>query len=164
VLCFVQLFVGGQSTVDFYRKIIADRQSPNTTDNVYGMTAYNIIALSLHVIIPLFGLLYYFFLTKKMEKENVTDPPTTALFFVFATYGGLLAIILWTIFGLWGGLSSLTGFYLILVAPIAMGVTAFKLRQTRTISKYHNWTFLSGLLYFVIAPLTFGILLLVSKD
>ena len=134
------------------------------TGSDFNITVYRIIALALHVIIPLLGLLYYFSLTKKMVKENVTNPPTTALFFVFATYGGLLAIILWTIFGLWGGLSSLTAFYLILVAPIAMGVIAFKHRKTKTISKYHNWTFLSGLLYFVIAPLTFGILFLVSKN
>ncbi len=64
----------------------------------------------------------------------------------------------------WSGMASLGTFYLILAAPIIMGIIAYRHRETRTISKYHNWTYLSGLFYFAIAPVIFLILFLVSKN
>jgi len=129
------------------------------------MTATQIIsALTIHLILPLTGLLCFLRLKKQMKNENIPNAPTTELFIIFSTYGGLLLVALTTLFWLWSGMASLGTFYLILGAPIVMGVIAFRHRQTKTISKYHNWTYLSGLLYFVIAPVTFGILLLVSKN
>ncbi len=129
------------------------------------MTATQIIsALTIHLILPLTGLLWFLRLKKQMKNENIPNSPTTELFIIFSTYGGLLLVALTTLFWLWSGMASLGTFYLILGAPIVMGVIAFRHRQTKTISKYHNWTYLSGLLYFVIAPVTFVILFLVSKN
>lgn len=98
-----------------------------------------------------------------MRKQNIPNPPTTSLFLIFMTYGGLLELTFWVCLDWWGGIASMTVFYLILVAPIAMGIIAYRHRQIKEISKYHNWTYLSGLLYFVIAPTTIGVLVLASK-
>ena len=122
-----------------------------------------IIALTIHLILPLTGLLYFLRLKKQLKKENIPNAPTTELFIIFSTYGGLLIVVLTTLFWQWSGMASLGFFYLILGAPIVMGLIAYRHKQTKTISKYHYWTYLSGLLYFAIAPVTFGILLLFSK-
>jgi uncharacterized membrane protein SirB2 len=123
-----------------------------------------IIALTIHLFIPLAGLLYFRQLKNRMENENIKDAPTAELFIIFATYGGLLLVALTTFCWKWSGLASLGTFYLIIVAPIVMAFIAYRYRKTKEKSKYHNWTFKSGLLYFAIAPITFAFLFLVSKN
>lgn len=128
------------------------------------MTATEIIsALTIHFILPLTGLLWFLRLRERMKTENIPNPPTTALFLIFLTYGGLLLVILTTKFWFWSGMASLGTFYLILAAPIIMGIIAYRHRKTRAVSKYHNRTFLSGLLYFVIVTVIF-VLFLVSEN
>ena len=123
-----------------------------------------IIALIIHLFIPLAGLLYFRQLKNKMENENIKNAPTAELFIIFATYGGMLLVALTTLCWKWSGLASLGTFYLIIVAPIVMGFIAYRNRKTKEMSKYHNLTYKSGLLYFAIAPITFAFLLLVSKN
>ena len=99
-----------------------------------------------------------------MKSENIQNAPTVELFIIFSTYGGLLLVTLTTLFWQWSAMASLGASYLIIGAPIAMGIIAYRHRNTTTISKYHKWTYLSGLLYFVIAPMTFFLLFLASKN
>jgi hypothetical protein len=113
-----------------------------------------VIALVIHLIIPLIGLLYFTRLISKMKKEKIQNAPTIELFIIFATYGGLLLIILTALIWKWSGMASLGVFYLIFGAPIVMGLISYKNRKTRMNSKYHNLTYLSGILYYVIAPIS----------
>jgi hypothetical protein len=122
-----------------------------------------IIALTIHLFIPLAGFLYFWQLKNRMENKNIKDAPTAELFIIFATYGGMMLVALTTLFWKWSGLASLGTFYLIIVAPILMGLIAYRNRENKEKSKYHNWTYKSGLLYFAIAPITFVFLLLASK-
>jgi hypothetical protein len=109
------------------------------------MTAKEIIiALMIHLIIPSVGLFYFLRLKKQMKSENIENALIQELFLIFATYGGLLLILLTTLFWKWSGLASLGMFYLILGAPIIMGIIANS--------------------YFAIAPLIILILFLVSKN
>ena len=129
------------------------------------MTAKEIIiGLTIHLILPLTGLLYFLRLKKQIKNKNIPNTPTTELFIIFSTYGGLLLVLLTTLFWQWSGMASLGTFYLIFAAPIVMGIIAYRHRQTKLISKYHYWTYLSGLLYFAIAFVTIGILFLFSKS
>jgi hypothetical protein len=123
-----------------------------------------IIAFTIHLIIPLMGLLSFLQLKHKMKRENIQNAPTTELFIIFATYGGLLLIVLTALFWQWSGMASLGLFYLILGAPIAMGFIAYTQREQKTISTLHNWVYNSSLLYFIIAPVTFFVLFLVRKN
>ena len=123
-----------------------------------------IIALTIHLFIPLAGFLYFLQLKNRMKNESIQDAPTAELFIIFATYGGILLVTLTTIFWKWSGLASLGTFYLIIIAPIIMGLIAYKNKQTKEKSRYHNWTYKSGLLYFAIAPITIVFLFLVSKN
>src|SRR4051812_46220969 len=110
------------------------------------------IAVAIHLLVPLTGLIYFIWLTRKMKRDNIFSAPTIELFVVFATYGGLLLVALTTLFWEWSGMASLGTFYLILGAPITMGIIAHKQRKMRGVSKYHYWTYYAGILYFVIGP------------
>jgi hypothetical protein len=113
-----------------------------------------IIAITIHLVIPLTGLLFYLGLIRRMKREKTNNPPTIDLFLTFATYGGLLLVTLTTLFWKWSGMASIGTFYLIIGAPIIMGIVAYRNYKNRHLSKYHLRTYKSGLLYFIIAPLT----------
>ena len=120
-----------------------------------------VIALAIYFIIPLTGLLFFLQLKKRMKRENVQNRPTVELFIIFATYGGLILVVLIELFWYWSGMASLGIFYLIFGAPIVMGIIAYRHRHTRTISKYHKWTYILGVAYFIVPVLIF-ILFLVT--
>lgn len=113
------------------------------------------IAVLIHLIVPLFGLLAYVGLVRRMKKENVFDPPVKDLFLVFVTYGGLLTVVLTSLMWKWSALASLGSFYLIFVGPIFMGYIAYKNRNRIIESKYHMWTYKIGILYFPFLVLGF---------
>jgi hypothetical protein len=111
-----------------------------------------IIAVIIHLIIPIFGLIIFLKLAAKMKSEMIY-PPILEFFIIFATYGGLLLVMLTSIFWKWSGLASLGTFYLILAAPILLSFIAYQQFKKRRISKYHDWAFKICALYFVIVPL-----------
>ncbi len=111
-------------------------------------------AILIYLALPLFGLIAFLVLVNRMKKEKVAEPPLVELFLIFATYDGLLMVFLTSVFWKWSGMASLGSAYLILVAPIVMGMIAYRNHKRKDISKYHLWTFWSGVLYFIITPLT----------
>jgi fatty acid desaturase len=111
-----------------------------------------IVAVIIHLIIPTIGIFLFLKLIAKMKSDNIIHPPILEFFIIFATYGGLLLVMLTSIFWKWSGLASLGTFYLILGAPILLGFIAFQQFKKRKISKYHNWAFQTSILYYVIAP------------
>ena len=122
-----------------------------------------IIALTIHLLLPLIGLFYFIRLRTRMKKEEIQNAPIIEMFIIFATYGGLLLVTLTTLIWKWSGMASLGTFYLILGAPVAMGIIAYRHRKTKKDTKYHKWTYLSGILYFAIAPVMFLILYFVVE-
>lgn len=116
------------------------------------------IAVTIHLLIPLIGLIYFIWLAKKIRRDNINNAPTVELFIIFATYGGLLLVTLTTLFWKWSGMASLVTFYLILGAPIVMGIIAYKQKKRKDISIYHRRAYYASLLYFVIAPIIFLLL------
>ena len=117
----------------------------------------------IHFVIPLLGVLLYILLLRTIRIEKIKTPPTIGFFLIFATYGGLLLVILTSFFWEWSGMASLGTFYLILGAPIVMGIIAYKNHKNKLLSKYHMWAYKLGLLYFVLTPLTFLLLYLIIK-
>ena len=115
-----------------------------------------IIALTIHLIVPLIGIYYFIQIIKRMKIEQLKNPPFKELFLIFATYGGLLLVALTTLFWKWSGMASLGIIYLILLAPIIMGIIAFQNSKKQENSIYHKWVYKSSLLYFLIAPIIIG--------
>jgi hypothetical protein len=125
------------------------------------MTTIEIItAIIIHLIIPIVGLLLYILLIRKIKMEKINNPPNVDFFLIFATYGGLLLVMLTTIFWKWSGMASLGTFYLIIGGPIVMGIIAYRNYRNKGLSKYHMLAYKAGLFYFLITPLTFGIFMI----
>lgn len=97
-----------------------------------------------------------------MKKENIQNRPTIELVIIFATYGGLILVVLTELFWRWSGMASLGAFYLILVAPIVMGIIAYRSRYTKRISKYHKGVHILGLAYTVTVPVITIVLFLMG--
>lgn len=117
------------------------------------MTVFEIIKdILIHLVVPLAALVSYRLLVRKMDRENIIDPPTVGMIIVFATYGGLLLVVLTNYFWQWSGMASLGLAYLLLVAPFVMGGIAYRYYYRRHISRYHNAVFKAGILYFIILP------------
>jgi hypothetical protein len=89
-----------------------------------------------------------------------TPYPAIALASSFFTYAGLLAVLLSSLAGTWSGQASLLSAYLLLGAPVVMGLVAYTTRKLRLESAPHWWAFYAGALYFLIAPLTLLVALL----
>lgn len=116
-----------------------------------------VIAVTIHLIIPLLGLTAFYFLTRQIRLDGIIDPTLIiSLFLLFATYGGLLLVALTGLFWFWSGMASLGMFYLILGAPFVMSTISFLNFKGRDKSVYHRWTYRFGLLYFVITPAVFA--------
>jgi hypothetical protein len=111
-----------------------------------------IIAVIIHLIIPIVGLFMFLKLATKMKSE-IIHPPILEFFIIFATYGGLILVILTSFFWKWSGLASLGTFYLILAAPILLGIISYQQFKKRRISKFHYLAFQISALYFIIVPL-----------
>ena len=122
-----------------------------------------IILLTIHFLVPLIGLLYFIYLAYKMKYEKIEDLLIFELFVVFVTYGGLLIVTLTTFLWFWSGMASLGTFYLLLFAPILMGFIAYHNKKEKDNSRYHLLLYKSGILYFIIAPLIFIVLLVFGK-
>ena len=121
-----------------------------------------IIAVTIHFITPLIGLIIFILITKKMKSGKVIDPPTTELFIIFSTYGILIISILTTFFWKWSGMASLGAFYLILIAPFIMGIIAYRNYKRKELSIYHLRIYKAGLFYFIIFPLTIGMIFILK--
>ena len=87
-----------------------------------------ITAVVIHFIIPVLGIVLYVVLLNKMKKANIQNPPIIALFIEFFIYGGLLLIILTSLFWYWSAMASLGFIFVLFVAPfIMLGLTIYYL-------------------------------------
>jgi hypothetical protein len=94
-----------------------------------------------------------------MSKPSSITPATTSLGIAFwclvLTYGGYFIILASTLSRTWSAVASLITLYLVLVAPILMGVVAYKSRRARLASTPYRLIFYAAVSYFVALPLLF---------
>ncbi len=100
-------------------------------------------AILVNFVVPLAGLKVFLSLRERMLERQIERPPVVPLFIIFASYGGLLMVVLTVLFWRWSGMASLGVFYLVLVAPIAMTVLAVMLYRQRRLSPYHFVSFIA---------------------
>lgn len=104
-------------------------------------------ALLIHLVVPAAGLQWFLWLRDDMREEQVESPPVIPLFIIFATYGGLLLVILTTFFWYWSGMASLGLAYLLFLAPLIMLVLAWRLYPQRKLSRFHKAAFVANVCY-----------------
>ena len=129
------------------RKKATLRLVPDRWHTIKMRTVDTIIAVAIQLVILIIGLLMYLRLLRRMRSEEIPTPPAIDLFLIFATYGGLLLVALTTLPWAWSGMASLGMFYLILVAPIIMGVIAYRNYKKKELSTYHLWSYKASLMY-----------------
>jgi hypothetical protein len=110
-------------------------------------------AILVNLVVPLAGLRIFFWLRDQMRAKQIERPPIVPLFIIFATYGGLLMVVLTVLVWRWSGMASLGLAYLVLLAPIVMTVLAVMLYRQRRLSQYHFGSFIaSGIYPWVVVP------------
>jgi len=97
-----------------------------------------------------------------MPNDN-DNFPALATLIITITYGGILAIAASSLAGQWLGQASLIVFYLTLIAPIFMGIIAYRNRAFRRTTSLRKWVFYAGALYFIITPITVVLLILFER-
>src|SRR5690554_8111796 len=86
--------------------------------NMEELSTYELItAVMIHLVNPVLGIVFYVFLVNKMKKANIKNPPNAALFLEFFIYGGLLLIILTSLFWYWSAMASLGFIFVLFIAP-----------------------------------------------
>ncbi len=105
------------------------------------------VALAIYLVVPVLGVAAYLFLCLRMRLEQIPRPPFGQLIILFATYGGVLLVILTSAFGGWSGMASLGTFYLLLGAPFVLFFLAAQLRPLRLLSRYHCVAFYASAAY-----------------
>ena len=122
-----------------------------------------ISAILIYIVLPILGVVAFLILRRKM-KSSMENPPTLGLFILFVTYGGLLQVALTAIFCFWSGMASLGFAYLIFIAPVLMGIIAYRNYQRSALSLFHKGMFLGAALYFIIAPIMIGLAIVLGKS
>ncbi|MGM0478147.1 MAG: hypothetical protein ACQERC_02905 [Bacteroidota bacterium] len=110
-------------------------------------TSELITAVLIHFVIPILGIVFYLILLNKMKKANIQNPPNVALFLEFFIYGGLLLIILTSLFWYWSAMANLGFIFVLFIAPFIMLGLAIYYLWKRNESKYHKVTFYLASLY-----------------
>ena len=108
-------------------------------------------ALLIHLVVPAVGLQWFLWLRDDMRAEQVENPPIIPFFIIFATYGGLLLVILTTLFWYWSGMASLGLAYLLFLAPVVMLILAWRLYPQRKLSRFHKAAFVASICYVGVA-------------
>lgn len=116
-----------------------------------------------HLGIPVASILYYLHILAKMRRLQIEDAPVMDLFIVFFTYGGLLLVVMTVLFWYWSAMASLGAVYLILVAPVLLGIIAVNQNSQKEKSVFHRYTRLAAIRYFIIAPAVLLLLALANE-
>jgi hypothetical protein len=114
-----------------------------------------ITAVAIHLIVPVAGVIGFFFLCFRMMREQIPAPPYFSWFVLFGTFGGWLLVVLTALFWKWSGMASIGVFGLALVAPFVTGTLALNLRSRRAYSVFHRAAFAasvgySGLMFVIV--------------
>src|SRR5258706_14435519 len=94
-------------------------------------------AILVNFVVPLAGLKVFLSLRERMLERQIERPPVVPLFIIFATYGGMLVVVLTILFLRWSGIASLCIFFFVLGRSIAMSLLAVMFFRQRWLSPYH---------------------------
>lgn len=85
--------------------------------------------LLIHLVVPLAGMAGYAMLAVKLRQQGASALFLAQLFLIFCCWGGLLMLVLTSLFWRWSGMASLGAGFLFLIAPFLMGGTGFCLAR-----------------------------------
>jgi hypothetical protein len=124
---------------------------------------YQLKGIFVNLIIPATGVVFYSVLLRQMREQHVKEPPTAELFVLFATYGGLLTILLTCLLWEWSGMAWIGLGYAIVIAPFVTLILATITFGERTLSKYHRWAWYLEVSYIPMCIATLAISWQIAK-
>ena len=110
-------------------------------------------AALIYIALPLAGLCWFILLCRNMHRNRVPDPPVLPLLILICSYGGLLMMLLTALFWEWSGMATLGLGYLVIVAPVLMGVAAYQLKPRQAVSPIYRRMYRSALAYYFALPI-----------
>ncbi|MDH6308632.1 hypothetical protein M2451_000943 [Dysgonomonas sp. PFB1-18] len=109
------------------------------------MDSIYIIPILIYFVIPIVGLATYIILVKGL-KAKIDSVPYFSIFFLFMIYGGLLLIILTSVFWSWSKLLLSAALFQGLYAPIVAGLIVFFIKYDYSVC--HKWIYYAAIAYF----------------
>ncbi len=109
------------------------------------MDTIYIIPILIYFVIPIVGLATYIMVVKGL-KSKVDSVPYFSTFFLFLVYGGLLLIILTSVFWEWSKLLLSVVLFQGLLSPVVAGLIVFFIKHD--FSVYHKWIYFAAIGYF----------------
>lgn len=106
-----------------------------------------VIFLTIHLVIPIIGIIVFLLLKRKMNTEKTPHAPTLQLFLIFGTYGIVIILLLTSLMWKWSGMASLGAIASVSIGPAIMVGTAFSTFNERNLTKYHKLTFWLSIAY-----------------
>lgn len=87
-------------------------------------------ALFIHLLVPIAGVCGYALLCRKLRRQGASDVFLAQLFLIFFCWGGLLMVVMTSLFWKWSALASLGTAFLVFIAPVVLGITGLCLAKT----------------------------------
>ena len=106
----------------------------------------------IYLLVPILGIALFFFATKTLKPKERKEIFILKLLIVFACLGGLLLLLLTTVFWKWSGLASVGSVFLIFIAPILMAVIGYDSFKKRA-NEAESTLFKLSISYFIALPL-----------
>jgi hypothetical protein len=103
-------------------------------------------AVGIHLVTPALGVAVYVWFCLRMRR-TVSEPPYFTYFFLFATIGSWLLVVLTALFWSWSGMASLGVFFLLFGSPFIALAFAFFMYPERSDSAFHRWAVRACLSY-----------------
>lgn len=113
------------------------------------MNASEIItAITIHLLVPATGVAGYLLLCRRLLANGASFLFLAQLFLLFVCYGGVLLVILTSLFWKWSGMASVGCFFLMLGAPVLLLPVSISLWKSRS-SFAHRMAFRACMTYYL---------------
>jgi len=112
-----------------------------------------LIPILIYIVTPIVGFILFIKTLIKLSPIQKTKAFTLKLFLSFSILGGLLLLFLTILFWKWSGMASIGSIFLILFAPIIMGVIGFESYRKLEIDSGEKILFRFSIAYFIFLPI-----------
>lgn len=107
-------------------------------------------AVSIHLLIPAAGLVAYLVLCRRLLAVRASRVFPAQIFLLFVCYGGVVLVLLTSLFWQWSGMASLGVFFLLLAAPVLLFPVLLSLWKQKNQSSAHRAAFRACAGYYIL--------------
>ncbi|MBA3882162.1 MAG: hypothetical protein H0X73_05440 [Chthoniobacterales bacterium] len=109
-----------------------------------------LLFLLIHAAVPLFGIVAYIWLCRRLHLHGESPAVFALLFPLFCCWGGVLLVTLTALFWYWSGMASLGTFFLLLVSPFIFLPATIGLRRITRHPAVSEGAWYSCVLYYIV--------------